>query len=356
MPAKNPRLTPKIRDLVASDRRVQRPVGRLTAVHVEALISVARHTRTFDVPVRAPNALIALAEGRPDAAMPVLTDVLIDDDAPSEDRVAAARGLGLISTTEAASSLLAAARDRNPRVQQAVLASLGTFAGPEAVVELEAVEAVDVHARRQLDFTRALIAHRHGLDGPFLPAAPNSVVQLDGRSKTTEVSLRAKTAAATQSDVDKLTGPTYGVEFATRGYDLRCGSKEWTAFVNRDLGRSFASLTQLGARPWIAAILGWWYPERFRATTQYVVLARPLNDGAHLDVVRTDGEIVYAGDAKLSGTETFFSIADVDRRGASPVRLTGRLGPNGVELDVALAAPLRLGARSTELVQPQGTS
>jgi hypothetical protein len=68
------------------------------------------------------------------------------------------------------------------------------------------------------------------------------------RSKTTAVSLGAKTAAATKSDLVKVHGPLYGIDAASRGYSLRCGRREWTVFVNRELGRSFSAPTRLTNR------------------------------------------------------------------------------------------------------------
>ena len=157
MPTKRPpRLTPKLRDLAAPDRLDRPPPGRLTAAQVELLALVARRPEEFDEPVSAARAIAALAEGRPDAALPVLADVLSDSTAPRSDRVAAARGLGAIATPEAEALLLRSARDRDARVQQAVFAALGWFGGLEVARELGKVQPADVHARRQLELARAL--------------------------------------------------------------------------------------------------------------------------------------------------------------------------------------------------------
>jgi hypothetical protein len=343
---RSPRLTPKLRDLVATDRLGRPPVGRLTDAQADALAKVALEQHEFDEPVSAPRALAALATGRPDAAMPVLARVLPDAKAPRSNRVAAAAAAGTIATPDAEALLLAAARDRDPRVQQAVFAALGWFAGPRVALELGKVQAGDVHARRQLELARALVAHRHGLDGPFLPPAPAGRSRLTQRSATAPLSLSAKTPKATATDLTKVRGPMFGIAVAPRAYALRCGRREWTVFVHEELG-SLRAQSRLVERPWIAAVLGSWYSDRLLAITQYVVLTRPDDGAAHIDVVRGDGEIVYTGTATPTGTATTFSIVNVERAATAPLRLEGRLTGRGVELEVALAGPRRVDTRTT---------
>ena len=344
------RLTPKLRELIGGDRLGRPPVGKLTAAQAELLAQVARREVALDEPVSSPHAIAALAKGRPDAAMPVLESVLPDATAPAADRVAAAYGLGVVGTPTAEAVLLDAARERDPRVQQAVFAALGWFGGPEVAYELGKIHPADAHSRRQMQLARALAVHRHGLDGPFLPDVPAGRSRLTGRSKTVGVSLRAKSPKATANDLGKVQGPLFGITVADRGLGLECGRREWTLFVNKELGRSFGSLDRLGDRPWIAAVVCRWYPIRTIATTQYVLLTRPAGDAAHIDVVRSDGEIVYTGNAERQGAATAFSIADVQRAGAAPLRLEGRLSAKGVELEVALAGPRRVGTPDTEPV------
>jgi hypothetical protein len=351
MAAERPvRLTPKLRELVAANRLDRPPVGRLTAAQAELLAQVARREAAFDEPVSPPRAIAALAKGRPDAAMPVLESVLPDTTAPAADRVAAAYGLGVVGTPRAEEVLLGSSRERHARVQQAVLAALGWFGGPGVASELGKIHPADAHARRQLQLARALAVHRHGLDGPFLPEVRAGRSRLTARSATTDLSLRAKTPKATANDLDKVQGPLFGMPVAGRGLGLQCGRREWTVFVNEELGRSLGSLDRLDDRPWIAAVVCWWYPVRTIATTQYVLLTRPVGDGAHIDVVRSDGAIVYTGTAEPQGTTTTFSIAEVERPGTAPLRLEGRLSSKGVELEVALAGARRVGTPDTEPV------
>ena len=344
------RLTPKIRDLVATDRLGRRPVGGLTAAQAELLATVALGRQDFDEPVSAPRAIAALATGRPEAATPVVATVLADRDAPRQNRVAAATALGVIATPEAERLLLGAARDRDPRVQQAVFAALGWFGGPAVVRELGKIQPSDAHARRQMEFARALAVHRHGLDGPFLADAPAGRSRLTRRSATTTFALTAKTPTATANDMRKVQGPMFGVEPAAHGYALQCGRGEWTIFVHEALGRPGSAHKRLTARPWIAAVLCRWYSARLIGIAQYVLLTRPVEDAARIDVVRSDGTIMYTGTAEPLDAATAFSISDVERPGTAPVRLVGRLTAKAVVLELALAAPRHSRTLSTEPV------
>lgn len=346
--ADRPRLTPKVAALVATDRLRRPPLVPLTPAQAAQLLEVARRGQEFDEPVSAPRAIVALAAGRPEVAMPLLEEVLADAGRPPADRRAAAEGLGLVATPEAERLLLGVARHRDPRVQQAAFKALGLFGGPDVVRELAKVQARDEHALRQLRFAQALVAHRHGMpEGPFLPDPPPGRTRLTARSRTTGFTLAEMSPQATRAERGRLHGPTYGMSSAGRGLALRCGRNEWTVLLNNELAATSRALTRLPDRPWIAALLALRYPIGVRATVQYVVLSRPHRGGVHLDVVRGDGEAVYAGTATVDGAVTSFSISEVERPGAAPVRVAGRISAKGVELDLARAAPRRAGTPTT---------
>jgi HEAT repeat protein len=339
-----PVLTPKVLGLVATDRLSRPPVGRLTAAQAEQLIAVARREQAFDVQVSPARALGALAAGAsPDVAVPVLEAVLADGKAPRTDRVAAARGLGTIGTPEAERALLERVRVRAPRVQQDVFAALGLIGSPEAARVLgDLPPPADHAARQQLDFARALIAHRHGLPGPFMTEA-RGVERTPGRAKQmAPLTLKLGTARATAAALDRLRGPTYGVEFAERALSLTCGPAEWTIFRNRE-----ATPSALLDRPWIAAVLAQALPRREAITTRFVLLTRPTGKQAHIDVVRADGEIVYTGTARPAGSAIAFSVFDVERRGTAPLTVKGRLTGTGVNVDTAVVFAARTGVQAT---------
>ena len=342
-------LTPKIKELVATDRLSRPPVGRLTDAHVEQLVAVAHRRQTYEVPVSAARAIGALATGaKPNVAVPALKAVLSNGKAPRTDRIAAARGLGVIATAQAERTLLAHVRVSDPRVQQDVFAALGTFGGPAAGRALDQLAMPpDNAARKQLAFARALIAHRHGLAGPFMSEA-RGVERRPGRDEDmAAIGLRMGTAKATTAALDRLRGPKYGINFADRALSLSCGPAEWTIFLNREVGRSAKSPTNLFDRPWIAAILAQALPTRETLTTRLVMLTRPAGRQAHVDVVRADGEIVYTGAAEPAGSAIAFSISDVERLGTAPLAITGRVTSTGIAVETAVAFAARIDVRET---------
>lgn len=349
MPSRGrPRLTPKVAALVATDRLRRPRLGRLTPAQAAQLLEVAHGEQEFDEPVSVPRAIVALAAGRPETAMPLLEEVVADAGRAPADRRAAAEGLGHVASPDAERLLLRIVRDGDPRVQQAAFKALGLFGGPEVVRELAKVQARDAHALRQLTLAQALVVHRHGLpDGPFLPESPPDRTRLTARSRTTDLSLTEMSPQATTDERARLHGPTYGISLAERGLALRCGRNEWTVLLNEELGPTFRALTGLADRPWIAALLALRYPVGLRATTQYVVLARPDAGGVHLDVVRADGEAIYTGRTTADRARISFSITEVDRPAAAPVRLAGRISAKGIDLDLARAAPSRVGTSTT---------
>ena len=346
-----PPLTPKILALVGINRLDRGPARGLTAAHVEALIAVARKPNAFRERVSAPRAIQALARGaKAEAAVPVLGGIVGDEAAPTTHRVVAARELGGIATPEAERALIRRVESRDPRVQEAVLRGLGAFAGPGAMRQLARLTEIrDPFVRRQLTLTRALIAHREGLDGPFLPALPGKMRKPEDIQRKAAVTLSLKTARATATDLERLTGSTYGIKLGPRAAALKCERVEWTVFFNRELGT--ATIAQrLFARPWIAALLGRWFIEGKAAVAQLLVLTRPEGDAARIDVVRTDGELMYTGRVAAARAGITFSIADVERPGTAPTNITGRMSSTEIALVGVVASARRIDTRSTEAV------
>lgn len=344
-----PRLTPKVRDLVATDRLNRPPVGHLTPAQVTTITAVAKGEDRFSEPVSVSLALIALAVGaRPEVALPVLDEVAADPTADRSDRITAARELGRIATPRAQDRLLRRVRDRDPRVQHAAFAALGKFADPAALRELtKLVEPSDLASRRQLALTRALIAHRHGLDGPFLPELPAATRRLGRPGEMTTLTLARKTATTTAADRAKVIGSTYGIELSDRAYGLACGKARWTLFMNADLGHSVDDLDPVFERAWILGLLARWVPQGVGLATQYLVLSRPLREVVRLDVVRSDGEVLYTGSAQRTEKELGFRVADVDRPGTAPTSLHGTVTGRGLVLTESVAFASRINTRTT---------
>jgi hypothetical protein len=350
MPAKSlSRLSPKVIDLVATDRLARPPVGRLSSAQTNQLIAVARRQKTFEVDVSATRAIRALAEGAtPEVATPELAAILADEKAPQPERIAAARGLGRIATPAAEGALLRHAGTRDPRVQEEAVAALGLFAGPAAARRLLKVAApADLATYRQLVFASALIAHRHGLNGPFLPETP-FVERTRGRpAEMATFKVRTKTAKATEAARTKLRGADYGIDLADRCHSIECGPVKWEIFLNRALCESPAALGQLFVRPWIAGVLAQWVPNEETLHSRYVVLARPKGTTVRLDVVRADGQVIFTGAAERHRKGIAFRVSDVVRAGTAPLNVTGELTHSAIRIVDAKVSAVRVAVRRT---------
>jgi hypothetical protein len=242
--------------------------------------------------------------------------------------------------------LLSHIRARDPRVQQEVVAALGRFAGEAAGRRLGKLEApADLATYRQWVFARALIAHRHGLEGPFL-AERLFVERSRGRpEQMASFSARTRTAKATTSVRAKLRGEHYGIDFADRCHAIECGPVKWEIFINSELTQSSRGLEKLFERPWLAGVLAQWLPQEEALQSRYVILARSSGRAARLDVVRADGEVVYTGTAGLSGSAIGFRLSDVVRAGTAPLNVTGRLTPSDIEIERATVFASRVAGR-----------
>lgn len=342
-------LDPKLRDLVAKDRHARPPVGRLTDAQVQALAAVATRRGPRDDTVSAARAIAALAKGAPAAdVLPVTQAVLADESAPQADKIAASRALGQLATSGAERVILEHVGKPAPRVQQELLAALGTFASPKAAPALAALTVGDDPAvRRQLAYTQALLAHRHALDGPFLEprAAAEPPPQPDG---ATELSVAVKPAQAAAADRKKLVGSTFGVPFAARALGLKCGPADWTIFLNESIGPTAKELAPSFQRPLLAGVAAQRYPGGERLETRMTVLTRPAGDGVRVELVRADGAVMYAGSAKRSGADVTFTITDAEGSGAAPTRLTGAVTARGVELRSSAVSPTRRSGRTAK--------
>lgn len=340
-------LTPKVRALVSPDRQSRRPVGRLTAPQIDALTAIATGV-LIDAEASAQLAISALAEGAPDRAIPVLRIVLTDVSRSQSDKISAARALGSIGSAEAEAVILESFPQADARVQQELLGSLGKFGSKRVTTAFSWQSALDDPAtQRQLDFARALISHRHGLDGPFLSLVSAAEPAPLDDDALAEVELRIKAPAATAVDRQRLVGSTYGIDLDVRSIGMRCGPTDWTLFLNSSLGPSLAELEPLFARPWLAGVLAQRYPGRERGSIRLVVLARPIDNEVRLEFARADGEVIYVGNVQRAGDRLEFAVSDVDRPGHVPTSVTGTIGPRDIVVTRSMTLATRSGVRDT---------
>jgi hypothetical protein len=267
-----------------------------------------------------------------DVSIPNLARIVSDGAADVPLRVAAARELGLVGTPDAEQALRHRIGVEPPRVLREVLKGLGAIGGPAVLRALARVAMPgDAAARRQLTWARALIAHRHAIDGTYLPAVAGRAAQRDAADTVTLTAV-LQTVAATAKDRARLTGGTYGIELAPRSIGLVCGRTASTLFFNRELDLP-AGAARLGERPWIVALVARWRRRRRLASIRHVILATPARDGVRLEIVRTDGERIGTGRALAQDGSVWFSVAGIMRSTAAPIGASGWLTARRIELE-----------------------
>ena len=347
------RLTPAVHRLVALDQHHRPPIGRLSEAQVRTLTQVAIRPAAFEQRVSAPLAIRALARGAGAArAVPILARLLGARAAAPPTRIAAARELALIGTAEAERALLRRTRVEDPHVRRAVLRALGSIGGPAALRALTRMrEPADPAARRRLLFARALIAHRHGLEGASLPPVegePRRPEQIGDRTTLTAV---LESVAATAKDRERLRGSTFGIRLAPRAIRLLCGRAERTVFFNRELDPSRMAV-RLRKRPWVLGLIVSWTSERRLAGVKHIILTTPEDDGVRVDIVRRDGRRTYTGRATVDGGTLQFTITDTERPATAPAYVTGHLTARGIVLDRVAVSGRRIGVRPTVALLP----
>jgi hypothetical protein len=347
MTSKSLRIGPKIKALVATNCVLRPPVARLSPAQVAQLVALARRRPTVGVEASPARAINTLAEGaKAEIAVPVLQAILANNQLTMTERAAAARGLGHIATPEAERALLRHVRSLDPRVQQHVLSALGSFAGPAAGRTLGKLTAPeDIAAYRQLVFAAALVAHRHGLNGPFL-AETLFVERVRSRLKrASPLKARTRSAQVSKTALGRFRGRDYGITFTDRVHSIDCGPLRWELLLNEHLGRSASGLAKLLERPWIAGVLALWLPAKEALHSRYVILTRPIGKSIRIDIVRADGEVVYAGNAARTDTGVEFRLSDVVRPGTAPLNLVGLLTSGGMKIVSAVSSATRVNTR-----------
>ncbi|MFA4841267.1 MAG: HEAT repeat domain-containing protein, partial [Agrococcus sp.] len=238
-------------------------------------------------------------------------------EAPTTDRLAAIRALGLVS--EPSATLMGLANDEERRIQLAALTTIGKVGGRdllEPLAELDARE--DPAIDRQRRFARALISHRAGVETPIADDAGVDRTWGDG-DEVTEMGFREMPATQPGQAFDSLVSGGFGLEASDNAYELACGASRFAVFVTRDLDDGASALF---ARPRLLGLVA--YVLADAPAVQYVVLSRPEGDGGRITVLRTDGETAYAGVAVPSGDGFSFTVTDVGRPGTAPTRIDGR--------------------------------
>jgi HEAT repeat protein len=296
------------------------------------------------------QALSTLVRRDPKLAIEPLTRILGRRREDADLRIVAATLLLQMEPEQAERALLRNLGTDEPDVRYRIIKSLGRVGGMRALRRLDRLPAPAGEAEAKgLAFAKALIAYRHGIDRDDIafvkgvrrkPGVPGQLLEL--RIK------RVLSGPRIAEVVDSLGQDTFGIQL-TRDlvFDIDVGRAHWTLLLNRDANRE-GMLERIGERRWLLGLLALRAPATGTHSVQYVVLTKPVGAQTQILVLRSDGELVYSGQAELSPEGLGFHVSDVKRRGTAPTRVEGRLTGRGFQLSVVLPFRMRKDKRRAQ--------
>lgn len=298
-------------------------------VGIDELRSLAFGQRT-DRRVPRGRAVLALASTDPGAG-DALGEIAGDEAVPDDVRRVAVGALARLGTQDAVHSLERAAGSDNALVAASAVKALGRVGTPASLPMVVAAERrLGGRSADRAAVAAALIAHRHGLDGPDLPHLPASAL-LDPPDLETESGgaqpVAAERARAAVSDIGSR---PFGVGvLAERSYQLP-GVRERLVLLNEEIGND---LSVLGERRWILAVVATWFDDRPGFGPSHAILTSPSTPG-HLDVgvVRSTGLQELRGTGRLTGGRVTVDLRAVARPGAAAVLLQLAIDADGLEV------------------------
>jgi hypothetical protein len=264
-------------------------------------------------------------------------------------RAVAAVNLANFTSEIAEKELIKHLNVKDDLILSKIIKSLGMIGGPDAYQVLYNLEK-DIKTNfvtKQLTFAKALIAYRHNLDVDSIPF----IVVGEGPSAPPEdrQELRVKTVRArdTASALKSFEGNKYGIELVkSTGFKVTAGEAHWMLFLNKPVADE-GIIKSINKRKWIMGLLARWLTETQTYSPQYVVLTKPIEGNeVQITVVRSDGEVFYAGKASVSRNILSFVISTIKRPGTIPFKVGGKFSLRGIELEIIVPISKRRGKRS----------
>ena len=357
------KLSPRIEELlhINHNPRGNLPVDTLDEADIATLEAIIdrRITPSFEFSMgKAITALVRIKQ-TPDV-VERLGRVLADESMTRVSRVVAATQLGLFDDSGSAQQTLGTYLLIPDRlVQLEVVRSIGIIGDKSALQMLDRLPTPEWDAtRKQLNFSKALIAHRSGIVRDDLSYVEGVKRQRGSEDEMIELTLRVIDGAALHEDSQRFRGSAYGIRMGDVGFALQARKARWTVFTNREVTTDW-QFTQVFERPWITALLARWDERTTTLSTQYVVLTSPRAETTSIMVVRRDGEIFYTGDmAQLADGNFAFEMRDVERAGTAPTNVAGNLTRSGVELTLTVPFGSREGTKAGQevIIEPRQTA
>jgi hypothetical protein len=245
---------------------------------------------------------------------------IVEDAAqPSRFRVLAATLLWRLGSRTAQQALAPSTGERDEQILSAVLIALGRIGDERALaLVIRAAGHATGAAAKQARFARMLIEHRLGaatgetvaLDQP--PLAPRG-------TSARPFELLRPSPAELASALRSLAREPFGIDYAPRGHQIRCGRRVWMLLFNAEWVDHPRSLIE---RKWLAGVVASRSDENRDYSVRFLILTSPAGAGrVRIGGLTTLGDPVFSGDALVGGDATEFSVTALSRPGAFPFRL-----------------------------------
>jgi hypothetical protein len=309
-----------------------RPATLSAEASVHAL-SPAALTTALKRPQAEPELLREALRRRPAGLRETLEQIVTDPARPAELRTIATVGLSGLHDARSTPALMAAARSGDAALARRAFEALGRVGTPQTLAELKAVKAPAGPAARSLDFSRSLIAYRHGLASHklALPRLARITALEDGRAQRLPVArLEARPWAALKPALD---GADITLAPTVRPpLEILCGRERMLLLPNPALDTVDAAPAL--KRPLVAAVLMKHSPTLARWYVVEYIFAHPAQGMvATLIGARPTGTVVHSGRIVAEGSGLRLELQALDSPLSTPMRVTGSFGsPAGVML------------------------
>jgi hypothetical protein len=344
-------LSETLMQAIARDKFACGGLTRLSSADATALKQILKGDYRSAVAIDLKRALTALAySDRSLETTEILSRVLSDKNETIGTRVAAASQLAMMLHEAAEQALIENLDTTNEVLQSEIVKSLAHVGTARSLDSLDRIQAPKSdYLKKQLALARFAIAsrsatHRETTRGKN-PLAPRWTTQ--SASKLEESRVRERIAA--------IHGSTFGVSLNPAvGFEVDFRGPRFTLLLNENL-KSGAFVNSLMSRQMIAGLVVAENPGFRHLTTRYLILTNPAEDQVEVTVIRTNGDVSYAGHARREGSELRLNIRDIGQRLTTAIE--GRLNNEMIQWDARLLLtepkpkkqPLSLGANLTSV-------
>lgn len=261
-----------------------------------------------------------------------LQAILEDEKQLSRFRSLAAMLLWRLGSRAAQDVLIRSAEVRDEQVLSSVLTALGRIGDQRA---LDAVKKAAGHASgtaaKQARFAALLLEHRLGIKSDLPSPGSGPLEPRDESARPFEV-LRAS-PEETAIGLRSLQREPFGIEYASRAHQIRCGQNAWMLLLNREWVSDPRWLTERNA---LAGVLASRQEENRTYSVRFVFLTSPAGKGVRGVGFTTLGDPAFAGEASLRESALEFTVSALSRPGAFAFRLDAVLQPDRLEVRKAV--------------------